>query len=68
MSSAPTTPVDVVDEDDGTIMKFCNGVDAAEGPTDGPIGAEFLPNVAGKTVSFVDQGSTSGYLIPSLGC
>ena len=60
-------PVDVVDEEDGTIMKFCNGVDAAEGPTDGPIGVEFLPNVAGKTVSFVDQGSTSGYLIPSLG-
>jgi phosphonate transport system substrate-binding protein len=46
---------------------FCNGVDAAEGPTDGPIGTEFLPNIAGKTVSFVDQGSTSGYLIPSLG-
>lgn len=46
---------------------FCNGVNEAEGPTDGPIGAEFLPNVAGKTVSFVDQGSTSGYLIPSLG-
>lgn len=61
------TPVDVVDEEDGTIMKFCNGVDQAEGPTDGPIGTEFLPKVAGKTVAFVDQGSTSGYLIPSLG-
>ncbi len=42
-------------------------VDAAEGPTDGPIGTEFIPNIAGKTVSFVDQGSTSGYLIPALG-
>ena len=61
------TPVDVVDEEDGTIMKFCNGVDEASGPTDGPIGTEFLPNIAGKTVAFVDQGSTSGYLIPSLG-
>lgn len=45
---------------------FCNGVLDAEGPTAGPIGTEFLPNVAGKTVSFVDQGSTSGYLVPSL--
>jgi phosphonate transport system substrate-binding protein len=61
------TPVDVVDEEDGSIMKFCNGVDQASDPTEGPIGTEFLPNVAGKTVSFVDQGSTSGYLIPSLG-
>ena len=60
-------PVDVVDEEDGSIMKFCNGVDTASGPSDGPIGTEFLPNIAGKTVSFVDQGSTSGYLIPSLG-
>lgn len=54
-----------VADEDGFL--FCNGVLDAEGPTDGPIGTEFLPNVAGKTVSFVDQGSTSGYLVPSLG-
>ncbi|MFN3257636.1 MAG: phosphate/phosphite/phosphonate ABC transporter substrate-binding protein [Ilumatobacter sp.] len=54
----------VADEDG---LLFCNGVADATGPTDGPIGAEQLPLIAGKTVSFVDQGSTSGYLIPSLG-
>ncbi|BAN03802.1 phosphate/phosphite/phosphonate ABC transporter substrate-binding protein [Ilumatobacter coccineus] len=54
----------VADEDG---MLFCNGVDQATGPTDGPIGADKLSLIAGKTVSFVDQGSTSGYLIPSLG-
>ncbi|NNE12393.1 MAG: phosphate/phosphite/phosphonate ABC transporter substrate-binding protein, partial [Ilumatobacter sp.] len=64
---APDTLVEVTDDEDGTISTFCNGVDAAEGPTDGPIGTDFIPNIAGKTVSFVDQGSTSGYLIPSLG-
>ncbi|MCB0965630.1 MAG: phosphate/phosphite/phosphonate ABC transporter substrate-binding protein [Ilumatobacter sp.] len=62
-----TDVVQVVDEEDGTIMSFCNGVDEATGPSDGPIGADQLPNVAGKTIAFVDQGSTSGYLIPSLG-
>ncbi|MDW3216493.1 MAG: phosphate/phosphite/phosphonate ABC transporter substrate-binding protein [Ilumatobacteraceae bacterium] len=64
---APDTLVEITDEEDGTISTYCNGVDAAEGPTDGPIGTDFIPNIAGKTVSFVDQGSTSGYLIPSLG-
>ncbi len=54
----------VADEDG---LLFCNGVDEATGPSDGPIGADKLSLVAGKTVSFVDQGSTSGYLIPSLG-
>lgn len=54
----------VADEDG---LLFCNGVDEATGPGDGPIGADKLALVAGKTVSFVDQGSTSGYLIPSLG-
>jgi phosphonate transport system substrate-binding protein len=63
---APDTVVQVTDEEDGTIMTFCNGVDAAAGPADGPIGVDFIPNIAGKTVSFVDQGSTSGYLIPAL--
>ena len=46
---------------------FCNGVDQAVDPAEGPIGTEALASVAGKTVAFVDQGSTSGYLIPSLG-
>lgn len=59
--------VQVVDEEDGSIMSFCNGVDQASDPTEGPIGADQLPKVAGQTISFVDQGSTSGYLIPSLG-
>jgi phosphonate transport system substrate-binding protein len=45
---------------------YCNGVDQASGPTDGPIGTEFIPKLEGKTISFVEQGSTSGYLIPSL--
>ncbi len=63
---APDTLVEVTDEEDGTIMTFCNGVDQATDATDGPIGTEFIPNIAGKTVSFVDQGSTSGYLIPAL--
>ena len=35
-------------------------------PSDGPIGEDQLPLVAGQTVAFVDQGSASGYLIPSL--
>lgn len=60
-------PVQVVDEEDGSIMTFCNGVDQATAPTEGPIGSDQLPNVAGKVVAMVDQGSASGYLIPSLG-
>lgn len=59
-------PVDVPDGE-GNTMLFCNGVSEATGPTDGPIGQDQLPNVAGKTVAFVDQGSTSGYLVPALG-
>jgi phosphonate transport system substrate-binding protein len=50
-----------VADEDGYL--FCNGVLEAEM---GPIGADKLPLIAGQTVSFVDQGSTSGYLIPSL--
>jgi len=45
---------------------FCNGVENASDASDGPIGADKLPLLAGQTVSFVDQGSTSGYLVPSL--
>lgn len=53
-----------VADEDGFL--FCNGVDQASDPTEGPIGLDQLPIVAGKTVAFVDQGSTSGYLIPAL--
>ena len=38
----------------------------ATSPSDGPIGEEHLADVAGDTVAFVDQGSASGYLVPSL--
>ncbi|MEJ7801198.1 MAG: phosphate/phosphite/phosphonate ABC transporter substrate-binding protein [Ilumatobacter sp.] len=58
-------PVDVPD-DDGNSMLYCNGVDQATDATDGPLGLDMLPKVAGKTVSFVDQGSTSGFQIPAL--
>ncbi len=50
--------------DDGFL--FCNGVGEAETAEDGPIGEDQLPNTAGKTIAFVDQGSTSGYLVPAL--
>ncbi len=50
--------------DDGFL--FCNGVGEAETAEDGPIGEDQLPNTAGKTIAFVDQGSTSGYLGPAL--
>lgn len=63
-------PVDVPleDEDSGEsyTMLFCNGVSEAEGPDEGPIAADALADVAGETVAFVDQGSTSGYGVPSL--
>jgi len=45
---------------------FCNGVLDAESAADGPIGADKLALLTGQTVSFVDQGSTSGYAIPAL--
>lgn len=53
-----------VADEDGFL--FCNGVLDAESATDGPIGAEQLAKLEGQTVSFVDQGSTSGYAIPAL--
>jgi phosphonate transport system substrate-binding protein len=53
-----------VADEDGFL--FCNGVLDAADASAGPLGGDFLPNVAGETVSFVDQGSTSGYLIPAL--
>lgn len=53
-----------VSGDDGFL--FCNGVADAGAPSDGPIGLDRLSAVAGKTVAFVDQSSTSGYLVPAL--
>ncbi|MEM9131896.1 MAG: phosphate/phosphite/phosphonate ABC transporter substrate-binding protein [Actinomycetota bacterium] len=53
-----------VADEDGFL--FCNGVLDAESAADGPIGADQLAKLEGQTVSFVDQGSTSGYAIPAL--
>ena len=53
-----------VADEDGYL--FCNGVLDAAGPEEGPIGADKLVLLDGQTVSFVDQGSTSGYAIPAL--
>lgn len=53
-----------VADEDGFL--FCNGVLDAADATDGPIGADKLPLLEGQTVSFVEQGSTSGYAIPAL--
>jgi phosphonate transport system substrate-binding protein len=53
-----------VADEDGFL--FCNGVLDAKSAADGPIGADKLALLAGQTVSFVDQGSTSGYAIPAL--
>jgi len=53
-----------VADEDGYL--FCNGVLDAESAADGPIGADQLANLEGQTISFVDQGSTSGYAIPAL--
>lgn len=50
--------------DDGFL--FCNGVGEAETAEDGPLGEDQLANVEGQTIAFVDQGSTSGYLVPAL--
>jgi phosphonate transport system substrate-binding protein len=51
-------------DEDGYL--FCNGVLEASGPEAGPIGQDELTKLAGQTVAFVDQGSTSGYAIPAL--
>jgi phosphonate transport system substrate-binding protein len=53
-----------VADEDGFL--FCNGVLDAESAADGPIGADKLSLLEGQTVSFVEQGSTSGYAIPAL--
>lgn len=44
-------------------MLFCNGTDEAE---EGPIGEEALKLIeSGATISFVDEGSASGYYYPA---
>ena len=53
-----------VADEDGFLS--CNGVEDATSSSDGPIGEDHLVDVAGQTVAFVDQGSASGYLVPSL--
>jgi phosphonate transport system substrate-binding protein len=58
-------PVEV-EQDEGEPYLFCNGVDQAETAEDGPIGQDKLAEVEGLSVSFVDQGSTSGYAVPAL--
>ena len=50
-----------VADEDGYL--FCNGVLDAE---QGPVAEDKLSLIEGKTVSFVDATSTSGYLVPSL--
>lgn len=55
-------PVDVPD-DEGNTMLFCNGTDEAE---PGAVGTEALEQIEeGTTVSYVDQGSASGYYYPA---
>ncbi|MBY5163075.1 phosphate/phosphite/phosphonate ABC transporter substrate-binding protein [Salsipaludibacter albus] len=62
-----------IEQEEGEPYLFCNGVAEAQEAysADGtlpeePIGQDALSNVAGQTVAFVDQGSTSGYAIPAL--
>lgn len=49
--------------DQGYEMLYCNGTDEAE---DGPVGEEALELIEeGQTISFVDEGSASGYFYPA---
>lgn len=55
---------DVITEtdDDGNDFTFCNGAEAVEGPT----GEEALALIEqGTTISFVEEGSASGYYYPA---
>lgn len=57
------TEVVEVENEDGSIYKFCNGTDEAE---TGPVGEEALANIEeGETIFFVDEGSASGYYYPA---
>ena len=44
-------------------MNYCNGTGDK---TDGPAALDSLPKVKGKTVAFVEQASSSGYIFPAL--
>ncbi len=61
-------PVEETYEEDGEeyTMRFCNGVDEAEDSSDGPIGEDRLAEVDGRAVSYVEEGSTAGFLYPAL--
>ncbi|RPF22380.1 phosphate/phosphite/phosphonate ABC transporter substrate-binding protein [Myceligenerans xiligouense] len=49
-------------DDDGNEFAFCNGAEAVEGPT----GEDALALVEqGTTISFVEEGSASGYYYPA---
>ncbi|MDO5492862.1 MAG: phosphate/phosphite/phosphonate ABC transporter substrate-binding protein [Nesterenkonia sp.] len=51
------------EDDDGNTFLFCNGTDEAE---DGPVGEDALEQIeSGATISFVDEGSASGYYYPA---
>ncbi len=61
-------PVEETYEEDGEsyTMRFCNGVDEAEGPGEGPIGAERIAEVEDRALAYVEEGSTGGFLYPAL--
>jgi phosphonate transport system substrate-binding protein len=63
------TPVEETYEEDGEeyTFLFCNGVNEAETSEEGPIGLEFLENVADVPISFVSEGSASGQVFPAFG-
>jgi phosphonate transport system substrate-binding protein len=63
MTNDPDTYCDdePVADDEGFL--FCNGVLDAE---EGPVAEDKLSLLAGEKISFVDAGSTSGFLVPSL--
>jgi phosphonate transport system substrate-binding protein len=65
MTNDPDTFCDDTPTADEDGFLFCNGVLGAE-VSDGPIAQDKLALLEGETVSFVDQGSTSGYAIPAL--
>ena len=58
-----TTPVVEAPNGDGQVFNYCNGTDTA---TTGPVGEEALRNIGeGESISFVDEGSASGYYYPA---
>lgn len=58
-----TTPVVSAPSAEGQVFNYCNGTDSAE---TGPIGEEALRNIRpGEPISFVDEGSASGYYYPA---